>query len=629
MSELYRGYVKTKNKACLQKFGHGEKLLKYADVKNLEEFGGVLADDVVLIDIDDSEQAEKLLEIVKTLNLNTKVLKTSRGKHFYFKNSKIKSCSTHSKLACGLTADIKVGSKNSYAIIKFGGKLRDVEYITEEIDEVPDFLLPVKTKIDVYNMAEGAGRNDALYRYILALQQNGFKKESIRNILNIINRFIFAVPVDEKELETISRDEAFFKDDADLSSRFFTSKGAFRHDEFAKYLLEQYRIVKINNQLHIYVDGIYEYGEKIIQAEMIKHVPNLTKAKRAEVMAYLDLLVLDNVRVADAEWIAFQNGIFNIETLEFMDFSPDIVITNKIPHNYNPNAYSEVASHTLDKLACNDKKIRMLLEEIIGYTFYRRNELRKAFILLGDRHNGKSTYLDMIGRLLGEKNTSSLDLKELGDRFKTAELMGKLANIGDDIDDEFIKTTAIFKKVVSGDKLNAERKGQDPFDFAPYAKQMFSANTLPRIKDKSGAVIDRLIIVPFNASFSRNDPDFDPYIKYKLREESVMEYLINLGLAALTRVLDTRGFTEAEKVKECAKEYNETNNPILLYFKDLDVSALLGVETKALYQDYGAFCINNNFQPMSIIEFSKTIKAQFNLSIKVTKINGKSVRVFA
>lgn len=628
MSELYRGYVKTKNKACLQKFGHGEKLLTFAEAQKLDEFGGVLADDIILIDIDDSEQAEKLLKIVKAKQINTRVLKTSRGKHFYFKNSKIKSCSTHSTLACGLTADIKVGLKNAYAIIKYNGKPRETEYMSEELDELPEFLYPVRTNIDVYNLSEGAGRNDALYRYILSLQQNGFKKESIRNILNVINRFIFAVPVDERELETISRDEAF-KDDADLTSRFFTSKGAFRHDEFAKYLLEQYRIVKINNQLHIYNDGIYEWGDKIIQAEMIKHVPNLTKAKRVEVMAYLDLLVLDNVRVADAEYIAFQNGIFNINTLEFLPFDPEIVITNKIPHNYNPNAYSKIADSVLNKLACNDDGIRKLLDEIIGYTFYRRNELRKAFILLGDRHNGKSTYLDMIGRLLGEKNTSSLDLKELGDRFKTAELMGKLANIGDDIDDEFIKTTAIFKKVVSGDKLNAERKGQDPFDFAPYAKQMFSANTLPRIKDKSGAVIDRLIIVPFKASFSRSDADYDPYIKYKLREENVMEYLINVGLAGLSRVLDNQGFTESESVKACTNEYNETNNPVLLYFRDMDIASLLGVETKAIYRDYEAFCIANNFQPMSSIEFSKTIKAHYNLEIKVKKIDGKSVRVFA
>ena len=58
-----------------------------------------------------------------------------------------------------------------------------------------------------------------------------------------------------------------------------------------------------------------------------------------------------------------------------------------------PDAYSEIVDKTLNKLACGDKQIRALLEELIGFTFYRRNELRKAFILVGDKSNGKSTYL--------------------------------------------------------------------------------------------------------------------------------------------------------------------------------------------------------------------------------------------
>ena len=35
--------------------------------------------------------------------------------------------------------------------------------------------------------------------------------------------------------------------------------------------------------------------------------------------------------------------------------------------------------------------------------------------------------------MLSEKNISALDLKELGDRFSTSMMFGKLANIGDDI----------------------------------------------------------------------------------------------------------------------------------------------------------------------------------------------------
>lgn len=251
-----------------------------------------------------------------------------------------------------------------------------------------------------------------------------------------------------------------------------------------------------------------------------------------------------------------------------------------------------------------------MLEEVIGYTFYRRNELRKAFILTGDKHNGKSTYLDMIAQLLGVENTTALDLKELGDRFKTAELFGKLANIGDDIGDEFIANPAIFKKVVSGDRVNAERKGQDPFDFTCYAKMLFSANSIPRIKDKSGAVIDRLIIVPFDASFSKNDADYDPYIKYKLRDDVVMEYLINLGIAGLKRILENQGFTVNKKLLIILRNTKKTTTRFYCFFKRLQKPTLWDRRQNTFIKNTRSFVcltVSSSFQILSLASRLKNI----------------------
>ena len=628
--KLFKGYVKTRNKKCTQKFANGEKLLTLEQAQQFDEYAGILEEETILIDIEDQDQSEILMDIVEEKQLNCRVYQTTRGRHFLFKNKGVLKCSTHTKLACGLTADIKIGSKNSYSILKFNGEERFIEWDTDtpdEYDELPFFLKPVKTDIELVNMEEGDGRNQKLFNYILTLQKNRLQKDEVKETLRIINRHILKEKLKDSELNTIMRDEAFIDMSKDPSN-FFNAKGQFKFDEFSKYLIETNRIIKINGQLHIYRDGIYRLGLEDIQAEMIKHISNLNKQKRNEVMSYLDLLIRENTPASDASYIAFKNGVYNIDTGEFCDFDPNLVITNKINHDYRPDAYSEIADKTLNKLACQDSGIRALLEEVIGYTFYRRNELRKAFILTGDRHNGKSTYLDMIAQLLGDDNTTALDLKELGDRFKTAELFGKLANIGDDIGDEFIANPAIFKKVVSGDRVNAERKGQDPFDFTCYAKQLFSANNIPRIKDKSGAVIDRLIIVPFDASFSKQDADYDPYIKYKLRNESVMEYLVQLGIQGLRRVLDNQEFTTNQKVQENLKEYEENNNPILLFFQDIEEEDVVGKQTKHVYQKYAEFCISNSYQQLSNIEFSKQVKKFFDCNIEVTRENGKSVRVF-
>lgn len=621
---LFRGYIPTKNKKCLIPFKDIETLMTLEQVSPLSEYAGILADDVILIDIDDYESSEILMDIVEDLQLRCRVYETTRGKHFLFKNDTVEKCKTHCKLAICLESDIKLGARNSYSILKYDDKERKIIYDIfedEEYEEVPKWLTPVKTNIDFLNMEEGDGRNQALFNYILTLQSFDFSIKEARETLRIINKYILKSPLADSELDTILRDESFQKP-------VFFKGNSFLFDKFATFLKNNHNIIKINSQLHIYRDGIYISGNEKIEAEMIKHIPSLSKAKRSEVMAYLDLLVQDNKQMSSANYIAFRNGVYNLDTDEFEDFSPSIIVTNKINFNFNPLAYSEIVDHTFDKLACNDEDVRSLLEEVIGYCFYRRNELRTSFILIGDKANGKSTYLDMIKTLLGDENTCSLDLRELGDRFKTAELFGKLANIGDDIGDDFIANPAAFKKLVSGESMNVERKGQNPFDFNNYSKLLFSANNIPRIKDKSGAVINRLAIIPFDARFSKDDPDYDPYIKYKLRQDECMEYLINLGLEGLKRVLEHYSFTVSKRVQKELEEYEENNNPILMFFKEIGLEGIENEVTRDAYKKYQEFCLANSFQPMSNIEFSKQVKKHFDLEIIDKKIAGKKCRIF-
>lgn len=620
---FFKGFVPTKDKKCLLKFKGktASELQTYDQVKNLPEYAGILSDETALIDIDDFEQSEILFKIVQNMKLRCRVYQTNRGKHFLFINDKLETNKIRTKLACGLTADIKIGTKNSYSILKYDNKEREIIYDCDDYETVPKWLVPVKSSIDFLEMESGDGRNQTFFNYILTLQSNDFSIEEVRECINIINKYLLKDPLDESELNTILRDEAFKKP-------MFFKNGKFQFDKFAIYLKKIHHIVRINGQLHIYHDGIYVPGQLEIEAAMIEHIPNLNRSKRTEVLSYLEVLTRQNTRPSHAKYIAFKNGIYDIEDDRLIDFSPDIMITNKINFDYNPDASSELLDTTLNKLSCNDKNVRALLEEAVGYCFYRRNELRKSFILTGDKKNGKSTYLSMLKELLGDDNTAALDLNELGDRFSSASLFGKLANIGDDIGDDFIANPSIFKKIVSGDPIKGEKKGQNEFFFAPYCKLLFSANNIPRMKDKSGAVLSRLVIIPFDATFSKDDPDFDPYIKYKLIEPHVLEYLIVLGIQGLKRILKNNAFTKSDKVQKSIEEYEETNNPIQLFFKEVDANDIENEPTKEIYRQYNEFCLANAFNPMSNIEFSKQVKKQFDFEIKDKTIKGKKYRIF-
>ena len=627
MSGLYKGFIETKGKASVEKLKNRTKWKTYEEVKNLSGFGGVLADDTILIDIDDSEQSEILMNIVEDLQLDCKVLCTSRGKHFLFKNHTIARNRTHVQLAVGLTADIKVGSKLSYEVIKIDGEERFCEWDIEEggkYQEVPKWLFPVKATAEFVDMDAGDGRNQALFNYILTLTANDFTVDETRECIRILNKFVLKEPLSDEELEVILRDEAFQKP-------VFFMGSTFLFDKFANYMINNHHIVKINGQLHIYKDGIYQSDLNVIANVMRSYIPNIKKSQKTEVLDYMYDMVEER-KASDANLIAFNNGIYDLVTGELKPFSTDIVITNKIPWDYNPDAYFELADKTLNKLACDDAAIRALLEECIGYCFYRTNTFNKAFILTGDKSNGKSTFLKVLSEILGNENITSLDLKNLGDRFSKASLYNKLANIGDDISDEFIQDASLFKKITDGGRIQAEKKGQDPFEFNPFVKLIFSVNNMPRIKDKTGAVLRRLVIIPFNARFQETDEDFNPNIKNELIKKDSIEYLIRLGIAGLKRVICKNTFTASKKVQKEIDEYEDFNNPVKGFFRECDEQFGEGYifrETAtAIYKKYQVYCAENNLQPESNTVFGRTLKSLFGVESKQKKIGGKNVRMY-
>lgn len=625
---FYRGYIMTKDKKSIEKFKGVATLKTLEQVQSLPEFAGVMAEDSILVDIDDMEQSNLLLDICDKEGIRCKVLQSRSGMHFLFKNTKIKNCPNRTKLACGLTADIKAGFKSSYEVLKIDGKERTVLYDIlegEEYQDIPKWLFPIKCTTEFLDMDAGSGRNQALFNYILTLQSNDFSVEEARETIRIINQYILKEPLSDSELEVILRDDAFKKP-------VFFKGNNFLFDKFATYIKNNNHIIRINGQLHLFKDGVYVPGQEEIEAVMIKHISSLSNAKRSEVLKYLNLLLLENTEMAAPNMIAFRNGIYDLETDSLKPFSPDIVITNRIPWNYNPTAYSELADKTLDKIACHDAEIRTILEECIGSCFYRSNTLGggKAFILTGEGSNGKSTFIAMIQHLLNEENITALDLKELDQKFQNAALFGKLANLGDDISDEFIVNASFFKKLVTGERVQVQNKGEKPFEFNNYAKFLFSANNIPRIKDKTGAVLRRLLIVPFDAEFSKNDPDYDSSIKYKLQEPEVMEYLIVLGIKALKNIIEKQGFTESARVQRQLKEYEETNNPIIGFFEEMQFEEfqIENEQTDKVFKRYKEYCLANNFNPMSKTEFSKQLCRKLNMTTKNKKVAGKQFRIY-
>ena len=630
--DIFKTYVKGRSsgdgKKPAEKVKGRDHISDFSEVCDEDCFGAILNNGYVDISFDTKEMYESFLKMAEANEWRCLALPSAKGGHTYWRNTNryIKNGSDR-KLAVGLVGDIHSGS--TYIPLKVHGVERfppDYDKWDDEVyQEVPDELLPVDTAVNLWRMTNGDGRNDALFKYILVLQsQLRLSQKKIREIFANANKFILSDPLPESELDTIMRDEAFQKP-------VFYNGQTFLHEEFGAWLIKEHKVVNIYNQLHIYKHGVYVSGDEDIEKAMIEEIPHLRKTQRQETLYWMKLKT-DKMSPADARYIAFTNGILDIVDDQMLPFSPDLVVTNQIPWDYDPDAECDLVDTVFDNIACHDPDIRALLEECIGYCFFRRNELRKAFILTGSKRGGKSTYLDCIKAILGDDNISALDLSEIGDRFNTSMMFGKLANIGDDIGDEFLRGSqvAIFKKVVAGNRIKAEYKGVTPFVFDPYVKLLFSANEIPRMRDRGGAVLDRLIIIPFNAVFDKSQPGYDPFLKYKLVEKEPVQYMIKFGVEGLRRVLaDNRGFTKSKAVQQQLAEYNEENNPVLAFIKEQDIEEdILNVPTLDVYRRYTVFCSENGFTAMGNGAFSKQVNNILGTTTRQIRDAGKRIQIF-
>lgn len=611
------------------------------EVPTDHDYVGILKHEYIQVDFDTEATASLALKIVQDKKLKCDILKTKRGLHFYFlSDNSIQKQEVGVYNAIGIPCDIGLGIKDRVVPLRITTNVEHSiivngeERITttketvqrewiqryDELDVMPEYFRPI-SKHD-YNLPKCETRNQTLFNYILVLQSHNFTREEVRKTLKVINQYVLYSPLSDKELDTITRDEAFSEE------MFFDNENKrFLHDKFANYMLTNSHILLIDSQPHIYTkDGIYSNNQNDFEKEMIRKIPSLKDAQRKEVYKYICLKCEKVSTFVIPKYIGLKDSILDIATMEEFPYTPQWVINNRISYNYSKDAYHEVMDKTLDKVCCHDPQIRALLEEMIGYTLYRKNTMQVCFILTGEGSNGKSTILNCIKKLVGKHNYTSLDLQELNDSFKPAELHGKLCCLGDDISSKYLENSSVFKKCVTGESFIVQRKYQNPFEMENYATMIYCSNEVPHVADKSDGFSRRIVFVPFNAKFSKKDADYNPFIEDLLMEESAIEYLLKLGIDGLKRVLYNNSFTSSDRSDAEKKEYMESNNNVLEYLAEEPM-----IENNSVndcYMAYQVWCTRAGCSPVKKLNFSKEVKRSLGLVSNPKSIDGKTCRVY-
>ena len=594
-------------KRAVHKFKDGLKALPWDKVKDFDNLAMIVPEPFIVLDFDTISDADIIQHIINDLDLKCKVMQTSRGVHVWFKSIEPWKNFTKTRLAIGVYSDCRSHSRNAYVKIKDNGVMRKWlrECDDDEVMTVPKWLHPVSQPGDHYrfkDMGDGSGRNQELFSYIVYLQSKGFKRDEVKDTINVVNRFVLAESLPQYEVDLILRDEAF-KSDEEIEAQIAekeVKRSKFEHNIFADELLAVDRLITYNDKIYIYRDGYYQPNLQQIERQMIAAYPGIKWRERNEVIAYMKIMTsLDRSQIKKDPYIVnLKNTRLNLKTCERLPYTPDAIEFERIPVNYDPEAKSDDLDLMLNRVFCGDRECINLFEEIVGDCLLHKNIFQTAFLFYGSGSNGKSTILKLIRTFIGLENCATISLEQLTGTFITAELENKLVNIGDDINYGSLKETGTLKKLFSGEPLQVQRKFGMPFTLEPYATQLFSANEIPRSADKTDGMMRKLTFIPFNAKFSKNDDDYDPMIFEKITSERSLSYLLNLANKGLRRLLQNKRFTTPKVVDQAKQKYMIENSTVLTWVDEMDliIDEILNTPAADLYMKFTDWCKISNIR---------------------------------
>ena len=393
-----------------------------------------------------------------------------------------------------------------------------------------------------------------------------------------------------------------------------------------------------SRMLYYYKNGFYRInGEHKIRPLVNYYLGELTtKHRKAEVYDYIkDMNSVHRRKMgANLDLINCRNGVLNFRTGEFMPHSCEYMFINRLPVNYKKDARCPHVEQFLTDIFPNKYNIYIpVVQEMFGYTLYRRYIFHVAFLMYGLGRNGKTVLLDLLSAMLGNSNFSNKPLHQLmEDKFAAAELYGRMANICGDISDKALKNPDSFKRITGGDYISGEKKFMSSFSFKNYAKLIFNANKIPYSPDKSYAYMSRWIIPVFSRTFPRGEKGTIPDLARKLLSyPDELSGLLNWSIVGLKRLLENENFSYHDDAEETMSRYETLMYPNKRFYNDyLEVCLGNNILKDDLYSVYKGWCEERLYPPSSIAVLTKNLKkfSKGEVDSKRIRLDGNRVWVY-
>jgi putative DNA primase/helicase len=309
-------------------------------------------------------------------------------------------------------------------------------------------------------------------------------------------------------------------------------------------------------------------------------------------------------------FINLLNGTFEItDKPNLRGFKASDFIKYQLPFAYDEKATAPKFMSFLERVL-PEKDKQNILSEFLGYVFVPHSQLKleKALFLFGSGANGKSVFYEVIKMLLGPENTSSYSLQNLTDLQgnSRAKIADKLVNYSSEINGKL--ESDMFKKLCSGEAVQAKLLYKDTFEIEDYAKLIFNTNELPKDVEFTKAFFRRFIIIPFEVTIPEKEQNADLH-KEIIKDE--LPGVFNWVLDGLKRLLKQKGFSQSPSIDKALDQYMTESDTVKRFLEEEGYKSdpIFKILLKDLYQEYKTFALDDGNRLLSKQNFRKRLEA--------------------
>ncbi len=357
------------------------------------------------------------------------------------------------------------------------------------------------------------------------------------------------------------------------ASRYFDG-GTFKPLRLAKELSLRDRYIHAKDfeskggKLYVYKKGIYRPAGRVDEKSQKLLGEETTSNRLKEAGKALNNMVVVNIKTLNPykELINVENGLLNPFTGELEEHNPDFLSTIQIPTRWNPDARNKELEGFLDTI-CGRWKDAIC--ELIGYLLLPKNFVKSFFVFPGETDTGKTTLLNLITGMIGERQCAEESLQTLCDpsrRFVHAHLEDKLLNVFDDMPAGYIGESSAIKVLTGGTPhIRIERKHENAYYARNFCRHIYACNELPKCADKSEAWYNRMQIFPFEHRLSEEEKEEGLRERFT-EDKQLHEALLVKAVEGLKRLKEKKWKLEGSR--KAKTEYKAKNDSVLAFISE-------------------------------------------------------------